>query len=375
MNEFTSTGNGAEPRGLDHSWREPLVVLDAGADIVVRATERASEMSAFTEASLGLLNELSDRLLTSAEVSGRLHHLSDLAICHARTFDLGLPTSEESSLASRAESSGLRDQEIEERIKYDEFFGIRRAAWITDDRLAQSILTTFAFAASDLADSQIGIHELIAILRGFVLATAWISPASADAEQDGSITVELSPIVRFRLGHAVFAVFCNFATHSLRAVLRSGVADEDELSDAATFVRSSTAAMWYSVSFPRLAYANEVRPLMDAASTKDHGFSGLDNFDFRRLREAWEEVGARVGVDLIVPSAEAHEALRRLFETILEDNEHHILIAAELVGMLPSLKYERIASKVGLASGVPAVAALRMNADERRLILNKIEGE
>lgn len=355
----------------DQRWQEPFIVLDAAAGVPAAAEAPAPELSPFTSAALELVADLSTAMVPPAEVAARLTRLAATGFAHAPAGAELIQSRDASALASEAASGDLRADEIEERIRYDEFFGIRRDELITPKALEHTILTVFAMAANDLAMTHIGLHELIALLRGMVVTTAWIGRAAGPAETVPSVPFEPTPMTRFRVGHAVFAILCNFATQALRGVLASGVADEDRLTDAATCVRASTAAMWYSVSFPRDAYAHEVRPLMDAASTKDHGFSGLDNFDFRRLREAWEELADRLD-EITISSPQAGAALDRLFEVIVEDNEHHVLIAAELVGMLPSLKFEKFASSLGLEIAIPAVEGLRLNLEERRALRTRV---
>ncbi len=359
---------------VGQGWRDPLIVLDASGGVPTKAEKPSPEMSQFTRSAVELLKDLSTGLVASCIASARLNDLAAVGFTHAQALSTRVTTSHDSARSSYAASSDLRPSEIDERIRYDEFFGIRRAEQITPRDLEHSILTVFAMVASDLAVTHVGLHELTAMLRGIVLATGWIEPIHAPVDESPTvplIPVDRSPIGRFRVGHAVFAIFCNFGTHALRRVLDSRVADEDVVNDAAICVRASTAAMWYSISFPRQAYADEVRPLMDNASSKDHGFSGLDNFDFRRLREAWELLAVGLEDGIVIPSPSARSSLLRLFEVIVEDNEHHVLIAAEMVGMLPSLKFEKLASTLGIEVALPAVAALRLNLEERRMIQSR----
>lgn len=356
------------------SWRDPLLVLDAAAGVPPAVGTPATEFTAFTQGALTLLDVLSSTLMRPERLSEELTGLAELAHAHASTLPASVPTADESASASNEQSSGLRHQELEERIRYDEFFGIRRRSGIPAEEFAHTIFATFALMARDLAVTQLGLHELIALLRGFVHTTAWIGKTGGTGAAQSLIAPASSPMARFRLGHLGFAVFCNFATYELMRALNSDGVDPLPFANAATCIRASTASMWYSVSFARQAYAQDVRPLMDAASTETHGFSGLDNFDFRRMREAWEQLGTQVASQVGRPATEVRDAAHRLFETIVEDGEHHILIAAELVGILPSLKYERIAARSGV-SGIPAVAALRLNAEERQLMLAAIAGE
>jgi hypothetical protein len=89
------------------------------------------------------------------------------------------------------------------------------------------------------------------------------------------------------------------------------------------------------------------------------------------MREGWEDLAGLLTPRMPCLPAPIRDGARQLYETIVEDNEHHILIAAAMVGMLPSLKYERIVAVPGV-SGIPAVSALRMNADERRTLVENL---
>ena len=275
-------------------------------------------------------------------------------------------------------SDGLRANEIDERIRYDEFFGVRRVQGLEADSLAETTFLCLADTLEDLTQTQLGVHELVALLRGMVLITDWIDgtpPSRQPASRVYPRTGGEAALSRFRLGHLVFALVCNFGCHHLRrasASLESGESPVGHLEAAAVCVRASTAAMWYSTSLPQAVYLSVVRPPMDDASTKDHGFSGLDNFDFRRMREAWEDLLPVLSSRLT--ESDGEESLRvaahRLYETIMEDNEHHILIAAEALGVAPSLKTERTTATVPGLGGISAVAALRLNAEERRAMLS-----
>lgn len=320
-----------------------------------------------------LLNELSTSLLSPALLSERLRSLADLASAHAACFVPDVPVPDpEASAAVSLDAPGLRDVEIVERIRYDEFFDIRRTARLDARTLAHATFSLLAPVLADVADAHLHLHDHRALLRGVVAATAWIEHVE-HLPITSPVQPSPDPLERFRLGHHVFALLCSFGIHHLRSAAAAlpGLETEEHLLRAAWFVRATTAAMWYSIAFPPADYRQAVRPAMDAASTLEHGFSGLDNFEFRRLREAWEAlhddvVGTWANLDDAVRSA----ALL-LYETIVGDNEHHTGIAAEMVGLLPSLNGARQAERHDVQA-MAAVRALRANTDDRRVLLDQL---
>ncbi len=346
------------------AWRLPVLTLDAEANLPRHVEAQPDEMGATYLAGTHLLDRLTSSLVPNAELSEILRELGAKAAAESTAWEGADPSRAESARATRSGSPGLRASEIDERIRYDAFFGIRRVASISPESLAHSVLMTVSMSLLDLADAQVGHAEVVAILRGVVVATAWIPYRRSNA-----VPVPLGAMdcqFRFRVGHLLFAVMANFGAHHLRLAIDevAGTIDASRLLTAATFVRASTAAMWFSTAFSSSSYSLTVRPPMDAASTRDHGFSGLDNYDFRVMREAWERV-ADVAQTLDLDE-EDREALSVLFETVIEDNEHHALIASAMVGLQPSLKHERVMANLPGAVKFAAVAALRLNTDERR---------
>lgn len=365
----------------------PSPVADAGVSPIVLHAEAllpgvvvsaAAGPTLFHREARKLLDELGGSLVTVAQLEPRLRILATLAAVTGRSFRCAAVSCDASDRASLA-PEGLRPPEVLERIRYDRFFAVRRVPTLDPAAAAGSLFAVIAATLDDVADAHVGLHELLALLGGMVEATAWVEHDDARAGQIVRDAPELvlaaptPPIRRFVLGHHLFALMADFARHHIRAVALEPTADTaaTALLSAAHYVRASTAAMWYSVSYPPAMYRDVVRPAMDAASTADHGFSGGDNFDFRRLRESWEELH-----DVLVQrwselEPETRDAARLLFEGLVLDNERHTGLASEMVGTLPSLNADRHARRLAVHA-VSAVAALRMNTDDRRALLDKL---
>ena len=356
-------------------WQTPVVVLDANAKIPRAATTRAVAPNQFATAAECLATDLTSRLVGSAELTDRLRLLSQLARFLAPAESLDMPSTEESNLYSELSRLGIDDDERAHSVEYDEFFAVRRALTLDDDSWRHTLAVVCELVLADLVDTQLGVHELVAVLRGLVLVTEWIGtdtfPGGPAVGQmvEGRFGPRFEALDRFRLGHLLFAVLCNFATDQLdRAAVSLDGSYRAALLDRATVaVRATTAAMWYSVSFPASVYGAVVRPHMDAASTDDHGFSGQDNYDFRRLREAWESLAQEFCT--MDCDDETLAAARRLYETVVRDAEHHTMLAAEMVGTLPSLDGGRTAARFGF-EGQPAVDFLRMIIRERSTLFD-----
>jgi hypothetical protein len=359
-------------------WREPPIVLDAAAALPVDVDRSLTINSHFGAMAMALLNELTSTLLPSHELARRLRSLGGVALNHACSFRSITPDFNQSAVDTANSSEGLRVDEVDDRIRYDAFFGIRRIASIDADTLARSTLVSIGESLIDLADTQLGLHELIAILRGAVMITGWLDVDSIEMNSSDTTPAAAEPALRrFRLGHLVFALMCNFGYHYLK---RAGTRLDDieataaDLDSAAVCIRASTASMWYAGSVPRRAYLLEIRPLMEKASTNYHGFSGLDNFDFRRMRESWENLVAPLSKVIdYKDGGDLRTSAHMLYEIIVQDIEHHILVAAQLVGVAPSLKQERMKGALPYQN-LPAVMSLRDYAHDRREYLEQIAG-
>ncbi len=349
------------------------VVLDAEALLPPEVAVPASVPTSFHREATALLGTVATRMVRPVELEERLLRLSGLAAAHAPIFSGEVPTLEE-SVAVSISAAGFRPTEVAERIRYDRFFAIRRVAHLDADAVAGSLFEVLATALADVARTQLGQHEILALLNGIVETTRWIEAVDEPSPVSAGLSPE-TPLRRFVLGHHLFALMANFARHHVRAVAAdpTAAAASNELVRASRYVRASTAAMWHAVSFPPAAYRDLVRPKMDEASSEQHGFSGGDNFYFRRLRESWEDLHGILVMSWEDLDGSTRNAARLLFETVVLDNEHHTGLAAEMVGLLPSLNAGRHARRLDLQA-LSAVSSLRLNTDDRRALLDQLSG-
>jgi hypothetical protein len=349
------------------------VVLDAEALLPPEVAAAAAVPTSFHSKATDLLGTMAISIVRPVELEERLLRLAGLAAAHVAAFNGQRPTHDESEAVSLA-AAGFRLSEVAERVRYDHFFAIRRAAHLDIDTLARSIFEVLATTLEDVARTQLGHHEILALLHGIVEATRWIESVDEPSPVP-TASSPATPLRRFVLGHHLFALMANFARHHVRAVAVEPTAATaaDDLLRASQYVRASTSAMWHAVSFPPAAYRDLVRPKMDAASSDEHGFSGGDNFDFRRLRESWEDLHRALLMSWDDLDGSTRDAARLLFETVVLDNEHHTALAAEMVGLLASLNADRHARRLAVHA-MSAVSSLRHNTDDRRSLLDQLHG-
>jgi len=98
--------------------------------------------------------------------------------------------------------------------------------------------------------------------------------------------------------------------------------------------------MWYAGDFPAVLYRDCVRPSM-VMPGKASGFSGDQNADYNRMKETKERLKEFLcqgyGPTLTLLSPRLRQAFMNFHEADIEDNEHHLIIAAHKVGMDQSL--------------------------------------
>ena len=95
--------------------------------------------------------------------------------------------------------------------------------------------------------------------------------------------------------------------------------------------------MWYAADFPRAFYTQHIRPSM-VATLAPGGFSGDQNPDHARMSRARRETLIDTfGTTPARWPSPLQEAVRDFHATNVEDNEHHMLIAAAKVGQDMSL--------------------------------------
>ncbi len=139
-----------------------------------------------------------------------------------------------------------------------------------------------------------------------------------------------------------------------------------DLDLAALHLRAMSAALWYASAFPSQLYTEHVRPLMQSESRVDEGFSGLDSYDYLEFTFAVEALRVRIAEGNLAFATGL--AAERLFEALVEHGEHHVLIAAAMVGTATSLHREADESSARL----PAVDILRGMVAEKMDYLDEV---
>ncbi|MFF9095147.1 hypothetical protein ACF1AX_18690 [Streptomyces sp. NPDC014802] len=251
---------------------------------------------------------------------------------------------------------------------YDTYFGVTRSLIFPLDQFTAQLTATVIRLLDDLAHTLLNIDDVAALLYASELMLRHAQGDTATTPRDSESTnaksvtgapaaLAVGPMYRWRLGHHFFALCAIFSRHCLLTVanqIPSGSPESmAELLDWATLtLRGTTAAMWYATNMSQAAYLGKIRPSMPKE------FSGTQNLDYERLKQARESViGAltrNYGSSLMTCPSIVRDAFAAHCEAEVQDLEHHTLIAASKVGGKPSLL------------GSPAVEMLRTMAQERR---------
>ncbi|MGH2550667.1 MAG: hypothetical protein ACRDHN_14835 [Thermomicrobiales bacterium] len=258
---------------------------------------------------------------------------------------------------------------------YDQFFRVTRDDDQSQAAFAGCILSAYARVLFDFPYASIARAEILAILRAMVrsleiiggdtpsgltvLPFISLDPNASPAGQlsDGWDASDLDPDWmthvadhRWISGHHLFFIFSNFCRVSRdRAADALQRADHDAVAaalfDAATFQRALASAMWYAGDFPPSLYRSHTRPWMTSAGSAN-GFSGSDNVDYADLHTSRAELTASLFATLGRNAEEwppqIERALRTLHEAEVQHAEHHVLIAARMVGTDASLVQKRM---------------------------------
>jgi hypothetical protein len=320
-----------------------------------------------------LCGRLRGEIVTAPELSVALEQLAQHTAAAGRTISPARHCDEQSSRQALLLSLGdeARDAAIE-HADYDRYFGFRRLPIMSASEIAAETVRTIAQICSDLPSAVLALDELIALLGALAAALRWCSsrtPCAGDvAPPDPSPNGATSAERRWILGHHLFNLLAMLCVAELTAATESLAADR--VRGAALYLRGTTAAMWYAGNFPPRVYMEQVRPAMVAHSGTSAGFSGTQNLEYTRLRNAMdafkEMLPARLG-DARAWPADLYAAVSDLYEVEVEDVEHHVLIAATKVGRMPSLLQEEVQERLppGIAVGT-AVDMLRDLAEQRR---------
>lgn len=209
-------------------------------------------------------------------------------------------------------------------------------------------------------------------------APATISPYQAAWQQADAHTpawTEQVAFYRWQVGHHFFdlcAIFCTDALHSAECAIREEAIQTGvhSLEQAETFLRGTTAAMWYAGDFSAQIYQQIIRPSMVMPGTPA-GFSGDQNADYNRMKKGKQQLKKLLrecyGNDLVAMHPLLHRSLLRFHEADIENDEQHLLIAAHKVGVDQSLAQKEWQAELpDLAYKQTALDALRETAERRR---------
>jgi hypothetical protein len=285
-------------------------------------------------------------------------------------------------MAARALGAPTPDQiDVEALLVYDRYFRVIRVPRMTALQFEAQVLATCDAVLVDLPLAVIGLDEVIAIVDGMRLIFAFLidrlslhnaplnglhtTPrASPPTNSDGLFIADQrrrpnrdqthrAATYRWIVGHHFFALCAMHCRDNLIAAQREA---EDERPEAAanslvaarTFLRATTAAMWYAGNFPAAVYVDDIRAQMQTC--KPGGFSGTQNADYERMKTAKKRlIESLFSLFGTRGSAWQHANLRdklaEFLETIIEDSEHHTLIAAMKVGRDQSLFQRALAGK------------------------------
>lgn len=185
---------------------------------------------------------------------------------------------------------------------------------------------------------------------------------------------------RWKVGHHFFdlcTIFCADNLQLASCTISDAVLDEEaiatavlHLQQAEIFLRGTTAAIWYAGDFPTSIYQQIIRPSMVMPSAPA-GFSGDQNADHSRMKQAKQQLKKRLRAHysntLATMPANLYNAFMSFHEADIEDNEHHLLIAAHKVGADQSLAQKEWQAELpDLIHKQTAIDVLREMAERKR---------
>lgn len=342
--------------------------INEGWDVNLRHLEDAAIRRSVSELSTAidaLIEQLGNQVVAPGQYAETTACLSAAAHRIAST----LPTGDAEPPAFDLETF---DRQEQNRIIYDRFFQVQRSTSITTDALASNLLVTFGNVLADLQYSAIARSEAEILLRTMPLILRQFTVDSEHfqtlvviepkATTDRAISAAWSEVIdptswtkrvadhRWLSGHHFFFILANFGRVTRdRTVtaLEQGTLDQvpDLLETVGVFHRALASAMWYACDFPPALYQTHTRAWMSSAGA-ENGFSGSDNRDYAglhesrvRLRQALRNHLGESTDDWPETIAAAHRSMR---EAEIEHAEHHVQIAARMVGADTSLVQKRM---------------------------------
>jgi len=255
---------------------------------------------------------------------------------------------------------------------YDRYFQVERVAAMRFDAFVGQVAESIGNLLYDLPYTLLDRGQLAQIVAtiGAMFATiqtklSSVRQSTASVLSPGEASVTTSPyhaawqqaeahtpawteqvaFYRWQVGHHFFdlcAIFCADALQAAERAIREEAiqAGVHSLQQAETFLRGTTAAMWYAGNFSAQIYQQMIRPSMMMPGAPA-GFSGDQNADYQCMKQAKQQLKKLLrgcyGNDLATMPPLLHQALLRFHAADIENDEHHLLIAAHTVGADQSL--------------------------------------
>ncbi len=219
--------------------------------------------------------------------------------------------------------------------RYDAYFGVDRSEAVTWTEVSAQLVLTSLRWLQDLPGTMLARGQQHAILLG--LTSAYTELAGTGTTAPGvPEPLEADVFFRWRNGHHLFALGSLFGRVALERCAASLERLPELIEPAIVHLRLTSSAMAYTTDFPRSLYVDQIRPSLP------EGFSGNQNSDYNHFKLAKGKL-----LKAVILAHGPHTdgwpepllaALRRFREIDQLDLDQHILVAAEKVGLGPSLR-------------------------------------
>lgn len=361
-------------------------------------------LSAAVETAEHLLGRLQNGVVTFGQIESALARLDDrLAVLVGLLAPL-LPTTS-SAVDAQAHQVAVDDFGpllAEACAIYDSYFGVVRLPAMTLLQLIAQVGATTQAILRDLPYTLLDRTQIVMLIANAGRMLATLGARLTDVSQG---TIEQPPVsgpgetarlayrqgwaenpggkepdqaiafYRWKVGHHFFdlcAIFCGDALRRAYEAVTAGDEQKavEQLALADSLLRGTTAAMWYAGDFPTSLYRDAVRPSM-VMPGQASGFSGDQNADYNRMKDAKEKLKEHLcqlyGMNLAGIAPRLRAAFLSFHEADIEDNEHHLIIAAHKVGMDQSLAQKEWQDELPVhVHRQKAVDVLREMAESKR---------
>lgn len=274
-------------------------------------------------------------------------------------------------------------------IVYDAYFDVVRVPELSPVQLLGQCVSTVYAMLGDLPFTMLAREEIIVMFTAlYKLFQCFLDqdvervppvPASYVMQENTNLeatallwttlatdSVQRKNIAMFRwlVGHHTFNMITLFLTEAVNNAIKAIEAHDNrtiiaELDRASTFLRAGIACEWYAANFSNTIYTDIVRPTMIRQDIPGgDGFSGDQNAEFNRFKVAKENLkrSVRSAYDEAGLPSDVEGALRQFVEMYVQDAEHHVLLAAAMVGSTPSIAQDEW--QKDLPGGTPAQSAV-----------------